>query len=345
LGLNWISTQADPNYINNECKPAIATGVSLGDITSDGENFTTLSGDMVFKSYIDSVQNFDDGAGGWDWELYGDAPFDNDSTIGISTNARSFAVVDAPVGFENLNSVWVQIMDFTERNGVAVPDWKLGGFYDNDVVVDDGGAFDTVYYDHSISTGWVTTDLGVGYQSSFTVIPFGCGYPGMLNSFNMEREQSATNSNAEWDSLYFYMSMAPNTVYGHDASDADDGDGFHVYATHDFDANGSFSVALATGYHINAANSTNGDEILAPTAHLLNKMLGFGRGDVNNDGGITLGDIVYLAEHVSNATAGPVPFAHVGDVDNSGGIDNADVTYLVDYYFNMGACPMGDWVL
>ena len=78
-------------------------------------------------------------------------------------------------------------------------------------------------------------------------------------------------------------------------------------------------------------------------ADLINKWSGFGRGDVNNDGGINLADIIYLAGTV-NGGPGSVPFEHLSDVNADSAIDVADVNYLIDYYFNCGPCPMGDFI-
>ena len=84
----------------------------------------------------------------------------------------------------------------------------------------------------------------------------------------------------------------------------------------------------------------------SPVAHLLNKWVGFDRGDVNNDGAINLADIVYLAKFVNVAGApGPIPFKHCGDVNASGGVpDASDVIYLINYYFYYGPCPVGQFI-
>ena len=87
------------------------------------------------------------------------------------------------------------------------------------------------------------------------------------------------------------------------------------------------------------------DPFAAPEIHRmanqLNKFMGFGRGDVNNDDEINLSDVIYTANYVNYSGPGPIPFKHLGDVDADGDIDNADIMYLVNYYFGYGAGPLG----
>ena len=84
------SMQPDPNYCDNQCKPAISTGVSLGAMW-DGASYVPIIGNMVCATYLDSVQNT------WDygWDAWGQ-PFDNDSTMGLITS-----VLSAPLMFLN----------------------------------------------------------------------------------------------------------------------------------------------------------------------------------------------------------------------------------------------------
>ncbi|UCC42994.1 MAG: PQQ-binding-like beta-propeller repeat protein [Candidatus Zixiibacteriota bacterium] len=346
LNLYWISVQGDPNWSDGTCKPALSSGVSLGFISADGLTYEELTGDMIANSFVDSVQNFWDGAE-WDWQA--DGPFDNDSTMGIAGNSRYYGAVDADAvaggAYDILNNMTLQITDFWERNGNPVPDWKFGEIIDNDNVVDDGNDFDTTWHDYAISTGINTSMPDPISQVMYTKIPFGCGHEPLINAWGMERQQFYMFDNHEFDSMYFYMSVPPNTYHGHDQSTADDQGSMYSYAWHDFAPSGTFSIGIARGQFFGMADQLASDEVIAPAAHLANKLAGFGRGDVNNDQVIDLVDIIYLAEHVNTATAGPVPFMHLGDVDGVPGVDQADVMYLVDFYFYAGACPIGDWVL
>ena len=79
---SWESVQPDPNFCSGLCKPFLYQPEGTFAVTEYGVynpgphtvTYYPLLGNMVCKSWIDSVQNFDDGFGGWDWELYKTAP-------------------------------------------------------------------------------------------------------------------------------------------------------------------------------------------------------------------------------------------------------------------------------
>ena len=118
--------QGDPNYCDMTCKPALQAGITLGTISFTGASgsYTPVTGNLVCKSFIDSVQNFFDGSS-WDW-TYFDAPFDNDSTMGLKFNTRTMGALDTP----GLTNVTLEILEITERNGSDVPNWRFGEYYE-----------------------------------------------------------------------------------------------------------------------------------------------------------------------------------------------------------------------
>ncbi|MDH3939123.1 MAG: dockerin type I domain-containing protein, partial [candidate division Zixibacteria bacterium] len=102
----------------------------------------------------------------------------------------------------------------------------------------------------------------------------------------------------------------------------------------------TYELAVAQfGLHGTSGDATEVDALAA----LANKWLGFGRGDVNNDGAIDVGDVVCLARYVNGTGPGPIPFMHLGDVDCDGDVDMDDVIYLAEFLYNDGPCPCGDW--
>ncbi len=62
-------------------------------------------------------------------------------------------------------------------------------------------------------------------------------------------------------------------------------------------------------------------------------------GDVNNDGVVDLGDIVYLISYVFRGGPPPVPMTCVGDVNNDDIVNVGDVVYLISYVFRAGPAP------
>jgi hypothetical protein len=350
----WISMQPDPNWIDSTCTPYEFSG-TVAEVW-DGATYQPLAGNLIATQYIDSVQNFTLG-GVWDWRFganQANAPFDNDITMGVESKVMHVGAIDADLlGLDPVNNGSLYLFEQYERNGDSIVGWKMGAFYDHDMVVasPDGG-WDTVGIDRSVSAAWAYDggDAGATYQYCQVKIPFGCGYEPIKNTLPMERQQSALAGNATqaWDSTYFYFSQDTGIPWGHSSqvAAADDQDAYYTYLEHEFGPYDTIQWALAVGGFDGITDLTSADEAIAPFAHLMNKMAGFGRGDVDNDNVISFADIVYLAEYVNNGGPGPAPFKHLGDVDASGGdAVQADVVYLFDYYFNYGPCPLGDFLI
>jgi len=340
----WISSQADPNNCDLSCKPNLTSSVALGDISTDGIAYVPITGRVVCKSMIDSVQNFDLGAG-WDWSNFG-APFDNDSTMGLGVNARAIGVVDAPPAAVLLNNMTLDIWDVFNRSSVnSVLNWKIGAYNDNDIRAIHGGAYDTTIRDAAHSVGWSTSITGVA-ASGFVKIPFGCGYVPLKNIVSAVADEWVYIP--DWDTAYVYMNKPAGSYdQGVFTSPQDEGS-WYTFTEHDFAPSDTitFGYAFFAFDGLTNAFSSTADGKIANTADLVNKWAGFGRGDVNNDGVSNLADVVYLATHVSYGGPGPIPFRHLGDANASGGLPNVtDVQYLVDFYFNYGPCPAGAFVL
>jgi hypothetical protein len=350
---SWYAVQGDPNYCDNNCKPALFTGVSLGSISSDGITYTPITGNLICKSWIDSVQDYSLGGGiaAWNWRNYG-APFNDTLTMGVTANTRTIGALDT----DGLTNLTLEIFEVTERNGDSIPGWKFACNYDYDVSPVFGNGPDTAILDQSISAVWTTSAssaAAVDYAYGVVKLPFGCGYTPMKNAMSIDANQGHWNStdgrgNPYWDSSYFYMTLASGTERSHVMQGSADQQWHATLVEHDFGPNetitfGSVNFGLNEGVTNPAANGGGGE--IAALANLANKWAGFGRGDVNDDNAVNLGDIMALAAHVNAAGPGAYPFAHLGDVDADGDVDNADLNYLIAYYFDCGPCPQGEWTL
>jgi hypothetical protein len=350
---SWYAVQGDPNYCDNSCKPALTTGVPLGDIWDGISAYVPITGNVVCKSWIDSVQDYGLGAGvaAWDWRNYG-APFDDTLTMGLTANTRTIGALDT----DGLTNLTLEIFEITERNGDTVPDWKFAGNVDYDISPVLGGGPDTAVLDQSSSAVWTTSAANassVHFAFGMVKIPFGCGYAPIKNAMSIDANQGHWNStdgrgDPYWDSAYFYMSLASGTERSHVMQGSADQQWHATLVEHDFLPNetftfGSVNFGLISGV-TNPSAPGGGGEISA-LANLANKWAGFGRGDVNDDNAINLGDIMTLAAIVNGSIPGAIPFEHLGDVDTDNDVDNADLQYLIDYYFQCGPCPLGAWEL
>ncbi len=332
----WISLQGDPNWCDSTCKPFLTSPYNVGAISSNGITYTPIDASMICRSYLDSVQNF-----GGNYELYSAAPFDNDSTMGLFVRSRVVGAVDEP----SLANVTVDLMTVTERNGDSVPNWFFGSMNDYDL-----GGGDTIGLDQSVSTAFAWRKTGAAQVWGQIKLPFGCGETPVRNVRGTDGDVDGYwEPNIFIPNLYTYLSAASGTVGTGATLNSRD---FQMTISHlgkSFGPNETIEFGVAHfGYPTLAstgATTTSAPATIKTLARQVNKWVGYGRGDVNNDNLINLADIVYLAANVHFAGPGPIPFAHLGDVDASGGAANAaDVTYLINYYFNCGPCPMGEFV-
>lgn len=62
-------------------------------------------------------------------------------------------------------------------------------------------------------------------------------------------------------------------------------------------------------------------------------------GDVNVDGVLTAGDIIYLVNYVFKGGVGPQPIEGAGDVDCTGVVTSSDIIYEVNHVFKSGPVP------
>ncbi len=351
---SWNSIQGDPNYCDIDCKPALITGVSLGAIGYDGLVYTTITGNMVCKSWIDSVQNFSAAPpvvapATWNWKRF-TAPFNDSLTMGLSANTRTIGALGVPA----LANLTVEIFEVTNRNNRNVNNWKFGVNIDYDLATQLGGGTDTAVVDRNISAAWTTasSNPNAAYAYGFIKLPFGCGYEPLKNARALDAGQGhfiasggAARSDGYMDSAYTYMSAAPGEYSQPGLAASPDQQIHGTLIENNFGPNGKLKFAVAEfGYNSGISDpwADGGGGELAATAHLVNKWVGFGRGDVNDDNAINLGDVMALADIVGGS-GGAIPFAHLADVNADNSINNADLNYLINYYFGCGPCPLGDW--
>jgi len=132
---------------------------------------------------------------------------------------------------------------------------------------------------------------------------------------------------------------------GFDPTDPGTGDKTEVFTWAQFDlpASGEHHLYCAVigvdAFH-NDRNIVE-DEVRR-IASWANKLAGFARGDVNDDGEVNAIDVALIDALVNGAPVVLFPWDGNGDVNLSGAVDAADVSYLFNYLMG-GPAPLGEW--
>jgi len=342
----YASMQADPNYVSDDCVPELATGINMGKISyNQGASFTTLYGNEVYTTVLDSVQNWDDG-GGWDWanlqNYFG--PFDAALTMGLMANCKTIGVYGDASLNGTLHNLVIKVWNFWERNGLAVDDWYFGTYQDPDI---GGTGRQRCNYYGPASLAWTYAEGGTLANGAIK-IPFGCGQDPAINAVHFWGNQGGDGAGffgyVYWDSLYFYSEHYTGLLDNVDGMSGGDGESHYTLVQHDFEPNGEFMFAEALFQLDGMANSGSATELI-PLANMANKFMGWGRGDVNNDNVMDMQDIVYMINFVYSGGNAPYPFKYLGNMNpNEDAVyDLNDIMFMIAYYFEGGPCPDGYW--
>ena len=62
-------------------------------------------------------------------------------------------------------------------------------------------------------------------------------------------------------------------------------------------------------------------------------------GDVNHDGVVDVGDVVFLINYLFKQGPAPIPY-HAGDINRDEVVDVGDVVYLINYLYKEGPPPL-----
>lgn len=84
------------------------------------------------------------------------------------------------------------------------------------------------------------------------------------------------------------------------------------------------------------------DHTFTGSAYIFRIPNNFAIGDVNYDGVIDLGDVVYLISYLYKGGPPPIPMICVGDCNHDGNVDVSDVVYLINYLYK-GGLPLSGY--
>ncbi|MFQ5607651.1 MAG: hypothetical protein ACE5GA_06870 [Candidatus Zixiibacteriota bacterium] len=351
-GDDYQTILGNENYCTNNCIPALQTDVLLGSISTDqGATYTPVFGDLAAASYIDSAQDYSDGAGGWATDDFPDV-FSPDSTIGLIANETHYGAKDVA----ELADFRLIRIDVTNRSATdSIIDLVHWAHHDDDI---GANASNTVQGIPGSAGYAYAAQPGLGIAHGYVKVPSGCGIGNdVMRAAALDQPASwwAFEGGAWYDSLYrlahlpgndsIHFQAGMNTFEGEFGS-AQDASSDYYFGGIDLGPGETKSFGIAQFVKVDCDNLDPGDDAqFIGLADLVNKWAGFHRGDVNNDLAMDLADIIYIANRVAGSANGAYPFEHLSDVNNDGATDMADVSYMVDFYFGCGPCPVSDWTL
>ncbi len=327
--IGWLEEGGNGfNHLLPDSNCTLIENMDMGTMCDAGGTIVPISGDYFETAVIDSVLDQTTGA------------FDNALTIGMRMSMRHWGAF----GPEFNNFVLVAY-DLVNRNATPVDGLYWGIFSDLDMPGDAAG-YEQVLGD---------VDLGVAYQfnevsgelAGFGTLPLqgssldGVNVtPGIFNTYGINNPDQVYPPAVLPDEFFQLVDDCGegNECYHPNAAPGNPPDDRGVIMTSgkaDVAGNGVVSGAFVL---FNFPGGATGTEI-GNMMDFANKFAGYGRGDVNNDGVIDLGDVCYLAAYLCGGNC-PTPFEYLGDVDNDGDVDADDATYLYEFFFNGGPIPI-----
>ncbi len=179
----------------------------------------------------------------------------------------------------------------------------------------------TIKYSPSGAERWVRTYLGPGCISS------------KANDIAIDNQNNIYVTGESYDS-------ASVTYYDYATIKYDSAGVQQWVARYNGPADGSdlaTSIAVDGESKVYVTGYSTGSDVYYDYATI--KYFQFLRGDVNADGVIDIGDVIYLINYLFLGTSAPEPLA-AGDVNCDGIVDIGDVIYLINYLFT-GTAPPG----
>ncbi|MCP4568817.1 MAG: PQQ-binding-like beta-propeller repeat protein [FCB group bacterium] len=309
----------------------------------DETTYSPIEGYLSTVRYIDSVIDYDCEGTGWDWDNI-HCDYDNDLTIGLMIDQGMYGAINEPI----LNNAVIYKLDITNRNSDSIPGVYIGALMDWDLVFSQSDIF-LFDQDHSISWGvtcWGLQETGRVYGVG--KIPL--SHDPMIGVRTLDAPSAMWHEDhIALDSVYHWMTEVPGASWQElidynlpcDEYNLSDREAWYSFLGHHFGPNETYTF----GFYIFGFNSVDPTDtaFFADYAILINQWAGFCRGDINGDRVINLSDVMAIYNMV--VKDGPKPlFSHLADVDGSPGVTMGDVVRLADYWWGDAELVEG-WIL
>jgi hypothetical protein len=299
----------------------------FGDMYDAAGTGTALYGDYFETAVIDSIYDMETGV------------LSSALTIGMRLSYREYGVF-GPL----FNNFKVIAYDLYNRNATPVDDLYWGLYADWDMPGDAAG-YEQVNGNIPIGVAYQFNEVS-NELAGFGTLPMPGSFiddgskaivktTGMYNGYGISNPDEVYDSQLPFEFFRHVDDCAEGSWCYHPNASvlaAPDDRGMILTAgKKSFGGNGVVSGAfLVFNYPGGASTAT-----LQNMMELADKFCGYKRGDLNDDGEITLNDLVVLILYLNGGNP-PYPFEHLGDVNADGVVDAGDASYFYDFFFNGG---------
>ncbi|MCK4655645.1 MAG: hypothetical protein KAT85_01400, partial [candidate division Zixibacteria bacterium] len=293
---------------------------------SSGDS-TSIFGDYFEAAVIDSI--YDQTTGG----------LDNALAIGMRLSYREWGAFGAP--FNNFKLI---AYDLCNRNSDPVTDLYWGLFADWDMPGNYDG-YEQVNGDLSIGVAYQHNEVS-GELAGYGTLPMaGSSLDGTTVTTGMYSGYGISNP------YQIYNGLLPD-IFFNLVDDCPEGEWcYHPNAAPEAYPDDRAMILTAGKKTFDNAECVSGAYVvfyyplgismgeIEDMIKLANKWAGYDRGDLNNDGEITLNDLVTLILYLNGGKA-PYPFLYLADVDADGDVDYDDAVYFYNFFFEHGPYPI-----
>jgi hypothetical protein len=323
------------NHLFADTVCTLIEGMYMDEMYGPGGTSTSIFGDYFESAVVDSIYDMETG------------DLDNALTIGMRLSYREWGAFGP-----EFNNFKVIAYDLYNRNATPVDDLYWGMFSDWDMPGDAAG-YEQVDADFGAEVAYQYNEVD-GQLAGYGIVPMtgsfiDDGTKAIVKTTGMYSGYGISNPDEIYDSQlpFIFFSLIDGV--------AEDDWGYHPNAAPGATPDDRAMIVAAGKKSFAGNEGVRGAIVvfnypLGATLGMIKNMMdfadkfcGYKRGDMNDDGEITLNDLVVLILFLNGGNP-PYPWMHLADVDGDGDVDNDDAAYFYNFFFLYGPPPVSDLV-